>query len=119
MDVFGPVDFLASSRLASIFRGEDPFVGSARLWADSVVACTVTVSVDSGVASTSVAAVGCDSGTVSSPAGTGALMSAVLSSMMETSNAAGVRFCFAPELHNSATLKLNFELAKFPFSLRL
>lgn len=88
-----PVDFFAFFRLASIFRGEDPFVGSARLCVDSVAAGTVTVSVDCGVASTCVDAAGCEADTASSPAGIGALMFAELSSMIETSNAAGGRFC--------------------------
>jgi len=34
-DVFGPVDFLAFFRLASIFRGEDPFEGIVNVCVDS------------------------------------------------------------------------------------
>ena len=35
-DVFGPVDFFEFLRLASIFRGEDPFVGFVSVCVDSV-----------------------------------------------------------------------------------
>ena len=34
-DVFGPVDFFALFRLASIFRGEDPFEGIVSVCVDS------------------------------------------------------------------------------------
>lgn len=56
-----------------------------RVCVDSVVSCTVTVSVDSGVASTRVAAPACDSHKASSLAAGGTPLSAGLSSMIETS----------------------------------
>ncbi len=36
-DVFGPVDFFAFFRLASIFRSEDPFDGTVRVCFDSTI----------------------------------------------------------------------------------
>lgn len=69
-NVFGPVDFFAFLRLASIFRGDDPFDGIARVCVDSTI-----------VASAFIDSAGCDSDKASSSSPGGTPMSAGLSSM--------------------------------------
>jgi hypothetical protein len=81
-DVFGPVDFFAFLRLASIFRGEDPFDGIVRVCVDSTI-----------VASDCINSAGRDSGKVSSMPAGGTSMSAGLSSMIQTLLAASRRLC--------------------------
>src|ERR1700675_2420888 len=105
-DVFGPVDFFAFFRLASSFRGEDPFDGIARVCVDSTV-----------VSSTLIGSAGGDSDKASSfPAGGNRIFFG-LSSIIETSSPPHV-VLFAG-LINFEILNSNFDPANLSFSLRL
>jgi hypothetical protein len=110
-EVFGPVDFFAFLRLASIFRGEDPFDEVVNVWVDLALEL-LTSSIRLAVIRTEIP--------LTLPVASRCQLDCRPRSNLR---AVGCRLFRAvlsmPGLSNFATARAEFEPANTPFPLRL